>query len=58
VVIRSSTLQVRSLEYVSAAQAVGCSTWRILFSEVMPNIAIHTIVPVSFIMIVLTSLFG
>lgn len=39
VVMRSATLQVRSLEYVAAAQALGCSTLRVVFSEIMPNIA-------------------
>jgi peptide/nickel transport system permease protein len=39
VVTRSSTMQVRALDYVAAAQAVGCSTVRILLTEVLPNIA-------------------
>lgn len=38
VVTRSATMQVRSLDYVAAARAVGCSTWRVLASEVLPNI--------------------
>jgi peptide/nickel transport system permease protein len=38
VVTRSATLQVRSLDYVAAAQAVGCSTWRIVASEILPNV--------------------
>lgn len=44
VVMRSSTLQVRGREYVAAAKAVGCSTPRILMSEIMPNIANNLIV--------------
>ena len=44
VVMRAATLQVRNLEFVSAAQALGCSTWRIILSEIMPNIANHLIV--------------
>ena len=44
VVMRSATQQVRSLDFVTAAQALGCSTPRILFSEIMPNIAPHLIV--------------
>ena len=44
VVMRSSTQQVRAMEYVNAAQAVGCSTWRILFSEIMPNVLNNLIV--------------
>ncbi len=39
VVTRSATMQVRALDYVAAAQAVGCSTLRIVLSEVLPNIA-------------------
>jgi peptide/nickel transport system permease protein len=38
VVMRSSTLQLRDLEYVQAAKAIGCSTTRIIVSEIMPNI--------------------
>ena len=44
VVMRSSTLQIRSMDYVSAAQAVGCSTSRILTTEVMPNVINNLIV--------------
>lgn len=44
VVMRSATLQVRSLDYVAAAQAIGCSTRRIVFSEIMPNVLNHLIV--------------
>ncbi|MBU0972697.1 MAG: ABC transporter permease [Proteobacteria bacterium] len=38
VVIRSATKQIRSKEFVSAAKAVGCSTPRILFVEILPNL--------------------
>lgn len=38
VVMRSATMQVRSLDYVAAASAAGCSTWRILVSEILPNV--------------------
>jgi len=44
VVMRSTTQQVRNLDYVAAAQAIGCSTWRIIFSEIMPNIVNNLIV--------------
>lgn len=44
VVMRASTLQVRSLDFVAAAQAVGCSTWRILASEILPNVMNQLIV--------------
>jgi len=44
VVMRSATQQMRGLEFVTAAKALGCSTPRILLSEIMPNIANHLIV--------------
>lgn len=39
VVMRSTTQQVRNLDYVAAAEAAGCSTLRILMTEIMPNVA-------------------
>ena len=47
VVMRSSTLQVRSREYVTAAKAIGCSTTRVVLSEIMPNIVNNLIVVVT-----------
>jgi peptide/nickel transport system permease protein len=44
VVMRSATQQIRSLEFVAAAQALGCSTPRIILSEILPNIANHLII--------------
>jgi peptide/nickel transport system permease protein len=44
VVMRSATQQVRSREFVTAAQAVGCSTPRILLTEIAPNVVNHLIV--------------
>ena len=44
VVMRSATQQVRSLEYVAAAQAAGASTTRIVLGEVLPNVLPHLIV--------------
>ncbi len=44
VVMRSATQQVRNLDFVTSAQAVGCSTPRILITEIMPNIANSLIV--------------
>lgn len=41
VVMRSATQQVRSLDYITAAQASGASTARIILREVLPNIAPH-----------------
>src|SRR5262249_35240155 len=39
VVMRSATMQAASLDYVAAARAMGCSTLRILLSEILPNVA-------------------
>ncbi|GBD10725.1 Glutathione transport system permease protein GsiD [bacterium HR23] len=36
-VVRSQVLIVKEMEYVKAAQALGASTWRILFFHVAPN---------------------
>ena len=37
-VARSATQQVRSQDYMAAAQAIGCSTPRLFWSEILPNI--------------------
>lgn len=39
VVMRSVTMQVRAQEYIVAAKAIGCSTPRIIFTEILPNVA-------------------
>jgi len=44
VVMRSATQQIRNQDYIPAAQAVGCSTLRILLSEIMPNILNNLVV--------------
>jgi peptide/nickel transport system permease protein len=44
VVMRSATMQVRNLDFVASAQAVGCSTARIVLTEILPNVANHLIV--------------
>jgi peptide/nickel transport system permease protein len=44
VVMRSATQQIRAREFITAAQALGCSTPRILFTEVAPNVLNHLIV--------------
>jgi peptide/nickel transport system permease protein len=44
VVMRSATQQIRAREFITAAQALGCSTTRILFTEVAPNVLNHLIV--------------
>jgi peptide/nickel transport system permease protein len=38
VVTRSATQQIARTDYVAAARAIGCSTLRILLSEILPNI--------------------
>ena len=37
-VARGATLEIVGQDYVSSAQALGVSTWRILFGEMLPNI--------------------
>lgn len=44
VVIRSATMQVRNHDFIPAAQAVGCSTLRIILTEIMPNILNNLVV--------------
>jgi peptide/nickel transport system permease protein len=44
VVARSTTMQVRNLDFVAAAWSAGCSRFRILVGEVLPNIASHLVV--------------
>lgn len=44
VVMRASTMQVRAMDYVTAARAVGCPTWWIVAREIMPNIMNNLIV--------------
>jgi len=44
VVARTTTMQVRNLDYVAAAWAAGCSRFHILTREVLPNIAHHLVV--------------
>jgi peptide/nickel transport system permease protein len=48
VVMRSATMQARSLDYVAAASAIGASTPRIILSEILPNIMNNLIVVATF----------
>lgn len=41
VVARSTTSQIRNLDYVAAAWCSGVSRWWVLMREVLPNIATH-----------------
>lgn len=44
VVMRSAAQSVRALDYVSAAQAAGASTFRVIWREVVPNVVPFLIV--------------
>ncbi|MBO0904991.1 ABC transporter permease [Jiella sp. MQZ13P-4] len=44
VVLRSATRQVRTIEYVAAAEVLGASLPRILYKDIMPNVANQLIV--------------
>ncbi len=44
VVARTTTMQVRTLDFVAAAQAAGASGFHVLWREILPNIAHHLIV--------------
>lgn len=44
VVMRASTRQTVSREYVTAARAIGCSVPRIVLTEILPNVANNLIV--------------
>jgi peptide/nickel transport system permease protein len=44
VVARTTTMQVRNLDYVAAARAAGASTPHILLREIVPNILTHLVV--------------
>lgn len=44
VVIRASTQQIRPLDYVAAAKSAGCSTFRILAHEILPNLMNNLVV--------------
>ena len=44
VVMRSTTMQIRGLDYIPAAQSLGASTLRIILTEIMPNMLNNLIV--------------
>ena len=44
VVLRATTQQIRSMDYVPAAKAAGCSTFWILSREIMPNLLNNLVV--------------
>ncbi|MCJ7491007.1 MAG: ABC transporter permease [Dehalococcoidia bacterium] len=46
-IIRSQVLALRETEYVTAARAMGASTWRIIFQHLLPNVSNIIIVTLS-----------
>ncbi|MFC3057568.1 ABC transporter permease [Paenirhodobacter populi] len=44
VVLRAATMQVRSMEYIAAADMLGATQPRILWKDVLPNVMSHLIV--------------
>ncbi len=44
---RGSVLQIREMEYVEAARCIGCTDWRIIFRQILPNAVAPLIVQVS-----------
>lgn len=47
VVMRSVTLQIKNQEFTTAAKAVGCSNFRIIMTEILPNVANSLIIVAS-----------
>lgn len=47
IVMRTATQQARAADYVTAARAAGCSTFRIIFSEIFPNIMASFVIVVT-----------
>ena len=43
-VVRAATLGTRSEEFITAARAIGCSHWRVMFVHVLPNAVVPGIV--------------
>ena len=44
VVLRATTQQIRSMDYIPAAQAAGCSTFWIVSREILPNLLNNLVV--------------
>jgi peptide/nickel transport system permease protein len=44
VVVRGATMQVRNLEYVAAAECLGCSRYYVIAREILPNVMAPVIV--------------
>jgi peptide/nickel transport system permease protein len=48
--VRAEFLQIRELEYVQSARAIGVSSWRIIWRHILPNAIGPVIVAATFIM--------
>ena len=46
-IVRSGVLQVSKREFISASRVLGSSDWRIMFSEILPNVSTSLIVKIS-----------
>lgn len=44
VVMRSATMQIRSMEYIAAAEILGTKTPRILYKDILPNVTNQLVV--------------
>ena len=44
VVTRATTMQIRALDYVAAARALGCSRWQVIAHDILPNLLNQIIV--------------
>lgn len=43
-IIRGQTLQIRNLDYVLSARALGASVWRVMFVHIAPNLISITVI--------------
>ncbi len=43
-IVRGQVLSIREKEYVEAARSLGASSWRIMFVDILPNVAAQLIV--------------
>lgn len=46
--VRGQALSVRSMEYMDAARALGASSWRMIFRQMLPNVLAPIIVAATF----------
>ena len=43
-IVRGQVLSIREKEYIEAARSLGASSWRIMFVDILPNVAAQLIV--------------